>query len=276
MKWRSPIFLTVATLIIGLLVASGAYLALVYHEPATYQEMDTIVPTFVPTASSQPITPNITIQKPEHRVTTESPVVVPNTTSISPAPTQSITGWKVYTNKEYKFEIQYPPKDWLLTSKIQGPLLSYNPREEPVHLYTQRFIPAMGGQSAPIALVIYDKPSNTSMAQWLSEGYGMDFEGIQEGDLETALARAYESEESAIVSYREYENGDTNVFEVGAVLDNSLIFIYATFFTKDNLPYVYEISFDLAYYGPEWKAEPSDSDYIELYKQIVATFKFTD
>ena len=90
-----------------------------------------------------------------------------------------------------------------------------------------------------------------------------------------ALAKAYEGQINTIVSYFERKNRDMNIKEVGSVWTDGAAFAYATYFTRNDLSYVYEISFVLQYYGSE-KAEPSDSEYINTYNQIVSSFKFID
>ena len=111
--------------------------------------------------------------------------------------------------------------------------------------------------------------------EWLSNGLRVDLSKVKRGGIDIALARAY-AFETGILTYDESRKNGVSIYEVGEASSNGDTFSYATFFTKENSPYLYEVSFYLPYYGNGFKAEPPDSEYIEMYKRIVSTFQFTD
>jgi hypothetical protein len=182
--------------------------------------------------------------------------------------------WEIYRDEKYKFEIQYPKKGWGITSKMGRKILPYTAIQEPINIYTQRAVPTQGPISAPITITVYKKPS-TILMEWLSGGYRTDLSKVKRGGVDTALARAY-AFETGILTYNESRKNGMIIYEVGRASSNNYAFGYATFFVKEALPYVYEVSFGLPYYGSGWQAEPSDREYVGIYKKIISTFQFTD
>jgi hypothetical protein len=186
--------------------------------------------------------------------------------------------WQTYRDEKYKFEISYPKKQWLLSSSmLDAQALPYSPVKKPVAiLYSQRVIPTQAlvpVSEQPISIVIYNKPS-TTLTEWLSKGYGTDLSKVARGGVDTARAKVFASE-PGVLTYNESRNNGMIIYEVGWMPANFYELIYATFFIKENLPYVYEVSIYLPYYGG-YKAVPSDTEYIETYKRIVSTFQFTN
>ena len=216
----------------------------------------------VPNSSlNQPVqSPNSTVPNPL------SPVVSPD---MQPEEAE----WETYRDEKYKFEIQYPKKGWNLMTKNGSPALPYTPVREPTNLYTQRAVPTQGPISAPITVSVYETLS-TPIIQWLSTGYGVDLSNVQRGDLETTLVRAYGGE-TGILSYNEIRKDEISVYEVGGAWANGYALTYAVFI-KGNSPYVYEINFELPYYGSKFNAKPSDDEYIKVFKKVISSFHFTD
>lgn len=203
------------------------------------------------------------------------------TTSASPSAhlkepaSQGRGGWETYRDEKYKFEIRYPGEGWLLTSKAGEPILPYATLREPINLYTARSVPAQGPISAPITVAVYEKPFAITLMQWLSEGYNTDLAKVQIGAITTALTEA-SAGKTGTLSYNEHRKNGADIYEVGSAWSNGYALTYATFFTKDDLPYIYEISFLLPYYGSILNVKPSDSEYINTYTQIISSFKFNE
>ena len=72
------------------------------------------------------------------------------------------------------------------------------------------------------------------------------------------------------IVYNEYSLNGIPIFELG---DPSL-FTYMTFFLPQNKNYIYVLTLELSGAG-NVSVEPPDSYFIETYKQMVKTFKFT-
>jgi len=203
-----------------------------------------------------------------------------------PPPTQTDNipaDWLIYSDEKYKFEIGYPKDNFVL---LNGPTLGFFTRWKPVLNQINIFASRVIGRTesyrgepieSPIVIAFYDKPAST-LNQWLAQGYksyGNEPSAAERGDIETALSKAYQGQTNKIVAYLETKDQNIDRREVGTVWQNGAAFAYSTFFTKDDRPYIYEIGFALEYYGEE-NVDPSDREYIDIYKQIVRSFKFTD
>src|SRR5262245_33258494 len=224
--------------------------------------------------------PTLQAENPTKPINSSSSVPVYSSSPASPTPSaknlSKRESWQTYRDEKYKFEIQYSEKEWVLTAKTSSPPLpSYATVQEPINFYTARNVPIEGPISAPITIAIYEKPS-TTINEWLSKGYGTDLSKITKGGVETALSKAYDYDETGVVSYNDAVKDGVNIYEVGRVSTTYNSLSFATFFVKESLLYVYEVSFHLPGYGPTSKITPSDSEYIESYKRVLVTFKFTD
>ena len=185
-----------------------------------------------------------------------------------------ISNWKTYRNEEYGFEVKYPDK-WGASDKITEGILSYVPEEDPVSLYTQRSVSEQGPISAPVTISIYQKPLGKTIYEWLSTNFGGDITKVKSGGIQAAVNRAKEKEEG-LFSFQNIQQGNIIKYELGAV-NTGGAFVYATFITRNNYPYIIELSFVLQYFGAEdLKVMPSDKEYIDIYNQILSTFKFIE
>src|SRR5262249_32286301 len=116
MKWYSPIFLIPIVVMIILWVGCGfyEYRSLDFRKPAS-QAVTPTVPTPIHSSSSVP---------------TYSALPSPSP-SVENAMSQPSEEWKIYSDNEYHFEVQYPDPNWVLASKVGGPALPYATLKEP-------------------------------------------------------------------------------------------------------------------------------------------------
>jgi hypothetical protein len=239
-NWRLRMFLTTAVIIIIVLVASGAYL----------------------------VPPDRELQS--QRGKTITPARSPSHTFFQPP-----AGWQTYKSEEYKFQISYP-QDWGRTTDIaeciRDPTLPY-PSRHLVNLITVRTV-GLDMQSQYFTIVVYEKPPTSALTAWLSIAYGSDLAKIEKGNIDTALSRAYAGKKG-IVSNNELKERDTTVQEVGEVVLFGVL-SYSTYFAREGLPYVYEITIDLEFEQDEHMVDPPDSTFVKLYNQIVSSFKLAD
>ncbi len=148
------------------------------------------------------------------------------------------TYWKTYGNVDYGFELKYP-LTWLFEKNLSGPSLNYTPFYM-VNIYTAQAVGTYDWEPVIAWVEVYDKFTE-EINKWLSMGSSLTYTEVKKDDIYI------------------YENGCCKKY-----------------LTRTGSKYVFGLGINIPPYDLSTEVEIPDSKYIELFDQMLSTFRFIE
>lgn len=182
-------------------------------------------------------------------------------------------GWKnyVYNKPEYQIGLRYP-QGWSFTANLTEPSLNYAPKDI-VNLLTVRETgPELENlQSVIFSIEVFDRVSGKLIDQWLAEGYKENFQSQKSLEVQEALQEAYGGAKG-VISYRQTQQSNRNVCEVGRVSGD--YFIYTRYVAGRK--FIYGIGVRLPFAVNDALVSKGDSYYAAVFNEIASNFWFLE